>query len=571
MSRCAWIAWLALVIPVVAPAQEDAADSVIERPLGPRRSDLSEDDVAPGKERPGIDVTTPAAIGTPDGTATTLLYVNRFRFTGNTVIDTASLQSVAAPYEGRDITDLELQELRRALTALYVDAGYVTSSIVIPDQDIVDGVVTLQAVEGGLGEVQLHGVSGFDRAFLARWIAGGIEAPIHVRQLEQHLLTVLQDPAIDGLNPQLVVGDEPGTSTLRVDLDEAPRFGARAGFADDRSPAVGGIRGELELLARNVLGRGDVMSVSLEGSRGLRVVDARADVPVNTVGTRLLVRLADYDTQIIEEPLDALDIESESRILEVGLQQALVRSTRRTVNAGVSLEGRNSESFLLGVPFSFNPGAVNGRAQVRAARLRLSWLERRPHDVFSAQAVLSVGLDILGATVHGDDRPDSEFHSVLLSGQWLHSFGGPFGQVYSRLQAQQAGDALLPLEKMAIGGTRSVRGYRRARHIRDSGWDASLEYRQPLAHLPVPGLSADGEGRLSAVVFVDAGRAWNEDNGRDPGNRTLFGAGPGFRWEVSQALRAEFYWAAYTRDLGFDEPDIQDRGIHFQVGYHTDF
>jgi hemolysin activation/secretion protein len=356
-----------------------------------------------------------------------------------------------------------------------------------------------------------------------------------------------------------------------VDVTEARQYGARVSTANDRSPAVGGIRGELELLARNLLGRGDFTSVSLEASQGLQVVDARTDVPLNVHGTRLQFRFADYDSEVIEEPLDNLNIESETRIVELGLQQALYRGLRRTITAGFSVDGRDSKSFLNGFPFSFSPGAENGRAHVRAARLRLSWLERGEKDVFSVQALLSVGLDIFNATVHEDERPDSKFHTGLLAAQWLHSFGGPWGQLYSRFQLQKSADNLLPLEKMAIGGTRSVRGYRRARFIRDSAWDASIEYRVPLVRIPVPGLSGDGEGRLSAVAFVDAGRAWNEDNGEDTGNRTLIGAGPGLRWDVSHGLRAEFYWAAANRDLDFDEKDIQDRGIHFQVGFQTEF
>lgn len=565
--------WLAVVsLLVVAPwlpAQEEGADSAIERPMGSRRSDLSDEETPPPAPQ-GVEMSSPTTAG-PVGNPEIRLYVRAFRFIGNTIIDTAQLAAVARPYEEREITDVDLQELRRTLTALYTRAGYITSFIVIPDQEIVDGVVTLQAVEGRLGAVHLVGVENYDQDFLKRWIAAGIESPIRARQLEEHLLTVLQDPSIADLDPQLIIGEDRSTSVLQVEVREAPRFGARVSFADDRTPAVGGTRGELELLARNLLGRGDVSSVSLEGSRGLQIVDGRTDVPLNVHGTRLQLRYANYDTRIIEEPLEDLDIESESRIFELGLQQALVRQLRRTVTAGFSVDGRDSDSFLDGVPFSFSPGAVNGETRIRAARLRLAWLERAQRDVFSAQAVLSVGLDAFNATVHDDDRPDSEFKAILVAGQWLHSFGGSWGHFYSRFQLQKSGDSLLPLEKVAVGGTRSVRGYRRARLVRDSGWDASIEYRLPVTRIPVPGLSGEGQGKVSAVAFADAGRAWNEDNGEDTGNRTLVGAGPGFRWDVNDGLRAEFYWAAYQRDLDFEKSDIQDHGIHFQVGYHTDF
>ncbi len=558
---------LLLTAPVLS-AQVDTSDGAVEQPLGTRRSELPDTD---STKPPAVELAPVTPESAVPGAAQFVLYVREFRFVGNTVITTAQLQAVAAPYQGREITDTELQGLRRKLTALYTKAGYVASAVVVPDQDIVDGVVTLQAVEGRLGRVELTGVRQFDEEFLRNWISSGIDAPIRARQLEEHLLTLLQDPAVAGLKPHLTVGDEDGTSVLHVDVTEARQFGARISTANDRSPALGGIRGELELQARNLLGRGDFTSVSLEAARGLQVVDVRTDVPLNVHGTRLQFRYADYDSQVIEEPLDFLNIESETRIVELGLQQALYRSLQRTISAGFSVDGRDSDSFLDGVPFSFSPGAENGRAKVRAARFRLSWLERGGHDVFSAQALMSVGLDIMNATVHKDSRPDSEFLTGLLAAQWLHSFGGPWGQLYSRFQIQKSADNLLPLEKMAIGGTRSVRGYRRARFIRDSAWDASIEYRVPLFHLPIPGLSAGGEGRFSAVAFVDAGRAWNEDNGEDTGNQTLIGAGPGLRWDVSRSLRAEFYWAAANRDLDFEERDIQDRGIHFQVGYQTEF
>lgn len=563
---------LLLLVPVAALAQVDAGEGAVEQPPGPGRPELPDPDTMQPSSGSVPMVPAPGAARDSVSAGSQMrLFVREFRFSGNTVVTNEKLRALAAPFEGREITDAELQELRRRLIAQYAEAGYVTSTVVIPDQDIADGVITLQIVEDRLGSVELTGVRQFDEEFLRRRIANGIDQPLRARQLEEHLLTLLQDPAIAGLRPQLVVGAETGASTLRVDVREARQFGARIGVAGDRSPAVGGIRGELELYGRNLLGRGDLTSVSVEASQGLQIVDARTDVPLNVHGTRLQFRFADYDARVIEEPLDELNIESEVRIFELGLQHDLVRNLRRMVNAGVSLDGRDSNSFLNGIPFSFNPGAEDGRAHVRAFRFRLSWQERAARDAFSAQILLSVGLNLFNATVHDDDRPDSRYHAGTLGVQWLHSFGGPWGLLYSRFQVQKTDDSLLPLEKMAIGGTRSVRGYRRARLIRDSAWDASVEYRAPVGRVPVPGLSGEGEGKFSLVAFIDAGRAWNESNGDDPDDRMLIGAGPGLRWDVARGLRAELYWAAAARDLEFENTDLQDHGVHFQVAYQTQF
>mgnify|MGYP001590407453 FL=1 len=143
--------WLvALIFVVLAPpmalAQVDTGDGAVEQPLGSRRSDLSEPGVPSPAAPQGVEISPVAPESVQYGATQFRLHVREFRFEGNTVISTAQLQAVAAPYQGREITDVELQELRRELTALYTEAGYVASAVVVPDQDIIDGVVTLRAV-----------------------------------------------------------------------------------------------------------------------------------------------------------------------------------------------------------------------------------------------------------------------------------------------------------------------------------------------------------------------------------------------------------------------------------------
>ena len=47
--------------------------------------------------------------------------------------------------------------LRVTLTRLYVDGGYVNSGVLLPDQEIKEGIVMYRAVEGSLTRVELVG------------------------------------------------------------------------------------------------------------------------------------------------------------------------------------------------------------------------------------------------------------------------------------------------------------------------------------------------------------------------------------------------------------------------------
>jgi hemolysin activation/secretion protein len=92
----------------------------------------------------------------------TLASVGSIRLTdvavqGNTVFSERELAELTAPLENQDVSFERLQELRHELSRLYVERGYVTSGVVIPDQRVTDGVVVLRAVEGELTQVDVEG------------------------------------------------------------------------------------------------------------------------------------------------------------------------------------------------------------------------------------------------------------------------------------------------------------------------------------------------------------------------------------------------------------------------------
>ena len=50
-----------------------------------------------------------------------------------------------------------MEALRVAITVFYVNNGYINSGAIIPDQEIIDGVLTIQVIEGRLSRVDIEG------------------------------------------------------------------------------------------------------------------------------------------------------------------------------------------------------------------------------------------------------------------------------------------------------------------------------------------------------------------------------------------------------------------------------
>ena len=76
---------------------------------------------------------------------------------GNTVLDQEAIRGVVDPYLGKSVTTADLEEIRRQLTLLYINRGYINSGVVIPDQNVVNGVVAFRVVEGRVSGIEVTG------------------------------------------------------------------------------------------------------------------------------------------------------------------------------------------------------------------------------------------------------------------------------------------------------------------------------------------------------------------------------------------------------------------------------
>jgi hemolysin activation/secretion protein len=484
--------------------------------------------------------------------------VRKFRITGNTVFSDAELAQIAAPYENREITSSELEELRRRLTLHYVNRGYINSGAVLPDQRIADGTVEIRIIEGRLTRIEVEGTEHFRKEYFSDRLALRAGPPLNVTELERELQLRLRDPLVASINAQLAPGDRPGEAVLKAKVAEAPRFDIGATLDNKVSPSLG--EGVLTLhgAMRNPIGYGDVLSADLGLAEGIPYdLKLRYHTPFTARDTVAGLYYDRSKSKVVQSPFDVLDIESEIETLGAVVTHPVYRTLNWEVNLGVALERRQSETFLLGEPFTFSPGVEDGKSVVAVTRLFQELVHRTREQVLAARSTFSIGLDAFGSTIH-DNAPDSRFVAWLGQFQWVRRFGERGHQVHFRANGQVVDDSLLPLEQYSVGGLDSVRGFRTNQLVRDYGYTASLEYRLPVFANPT------GWRNLQLAAFVDTGAAKNRA-GPNPEPSRLTGIGLGLVWNLGPKYFAELYFADGRTDLP-EQPghSLQDDGVHFR-------
>lgn len=493
-------------------------------------------------------------------------FVREVRLEGNTIFSDRELTEITAPYVGRAVTTEDLLDLRDALTRHYVERGYINSGAVIPDQLVEDGVIRVEIVEGRLDEIVVGGAVSLTPAFVEDRVRLGAGPPLNIEDLRDQVQLLLADPAIERVDARLGPGLRQGESRLEIEVVEAPRWLTELRFANDRSPSVGAERGELALTFGNVLGRSDPLRFQFGVSEGVRDFEVAYSVPLTARDLRLFGAAEIASSEVVERPFSEIDVESDSRALRAGLSYPLIRTLDDELLLGLTFERKRSTTFLLGRRFSFSEGVQDGRSDISALRLVQQWQHRSQNQVLALRSTESFGLDLLGATRNPGDVPDGRFFAWLAQAQYARRLTAGGLQANLRADLQLTPDPLLPIERIAIGGVDTVRGYRENQLVRDNGWDASAELRIPLGRLQIPGLSPDPEdGLVQLAPFVDAGGGWN-NRGGTPDPKVIWSLGAGLRWQPNPGLFGRLEVGVPLRSVPRpDERNLQDYGIHFEL------
>jgi hemolysin activation/secretion protein len=473
-------------------------------------------------------------------------------------------------------------------------SGYINTGLLFSAQDWPKpgGVLRLRLIQGVVvpaGAGQPAGTvlwaNGRQRGLRKSYIidrmtsAGGV--PLNTLDVERDFRLLAEDPAIRTINARIDPGEQAGQARLTLTVMPQPRLDVYATVANSRSPSVGGIRYSGGATLRNALFSGDLVTIDVGETQGLADGVVTYSTPVLDPATTFDLRALVDHAAVVDQAVRDLGIRSTETSIEGGLSRRLFQrplrptadgagwSPAQSLTVGLRVAARYSQSSLLGMPFSFSPGAVNGISKVNVARAAANYLLRGEKQVLAVSGAVSYGLSGTGSDVPGVVKPDPHFRVVLLQVNYARRLTAAGLEFRVRLAGQQSTSPLYSAEQFSAGGQDTVRGYRENLVLADSGVVGSLELGCPMAFgQPICAARYTNWKSVRLSAFTDAAYMRNR-TGDQPTPEELSSVGLGLGWTPSDALSVRVSYArALVGAPRSGSKDLQDDGFQFNVTLH---
>jgi hemolysin activation/secretion protein len=485
---------------------------------------------------------------------------------GNTVFQSEELNTLIKPYLNNPLSIDEVEELRRLISQHYIGEGYITSGATFTPNPIQGKTLHIKIIEGKVDEMRIKGEERLRKSYISNRLIPDDSAPVNMNELQDRFRLLLTDPLFDQLNGRILPGPDQGKSILNIDVTRSRSYQFSAISDNYRAPSIGAIALGAYSWIRNLTGQGDTLDFTFLtntpfGNDAYQYV-GNWQMPLGDYGTQFYFSFNKANISIIEEPLTDLDIKSDAFSVEGGFNQTLINTLKRRLTIGTGLAFKSNETTLLGDPFSFIPGLQSGENRISVVRVSQEYIERWEKFVVAFRSTFSMGQDLFGSTIQENHlNPDSDFFAWLGQTQGLWHFTAIKSDLVIKSTVQISDNPLLPLERIAVGGRYTVRGYRQNQLVRDNGYAGSAE-----VHIRLLG-STQSKVRFDLVPFFDYGAAWNHNDSTPTRQTTahLYSVGIGFQFRAHR-FNGEFFWAhRLAHDTPRQHDDLQDHGIHFQA------
>ncbi|WP_308367901.1 POTRA domain-containing protein [Microbulbifer sp. TB1203] len=288
---------------------------------------------------PQPDETPDKAPAVESETGETVL-VKEIRYTGKVELLAEAGGAGSVEVEGLRLGVAGLQALADRITYTLQQQGFLLARAVLPPQDITNGVITIEIIEGLIEKVEFAPGTGVRiRNRVLRGMIQGRVTSDHLtrRDLEETLLRLNDLPGVS-TRARLQAGDSPNTSRLIIDVEQAPVFGAALSADNHGSHSTGRAQQTGLLSLADISGFGDDTRVQVLASEGMRYGRLGFDMPLFIGGPKAHLDLSTLTYENIDDTGRELELEGKAQRASAGLDYALVRTRDLTLRIGGDFE-----------------------------------------------------------------------------------------------------------------------------------------------------------------------------------------------------------------------------------------
>ena len=360
------------------------------------------------------------------------------------------------------------------ITAKYRNDGYLLSRAIVVPQNIKNGVVTIQIVEGYIGNLKIRGPVKGSKMFLKSYGKALLRSsPLKAKDLERYLLLIDDLPGVSVESVLVPSKNEPGASELILTLKHKD-MDSNAGIDNRGTKFNGPIQMRGATNANSVMGFYDrlgIQGVLTSNPDELLFFNGFGEMPVSSEGTKIFIS-GSFSKSQPGSTLKQFKVEGNSNTFTVRASHPFIRSRGKNLKGYLGFTSRNSKTDLL------NENITDDRLRILKLGMAYDFVDRlRGVNLFSFG--LSKGMNIMDASGPGSlklSRADGRSDFTKLSGDILRL--QELGSGWSLLTGvgwQYAFDSLLSSEEFGLGGPQYVRAYDPSEVTGDHGIAFKLE------------------------------------------------------------------------------------------------
>lgn len=510
------------------PAAPDAGTLLREQPKSPMLTAPKPAATAPGVPAKSAQDTGPSIL------------IKGFQISGAVSVPEAELQKALSPAVGQSLSLSQLQALGVLVTVYYAEQGLLARAV-IPPQDVPDGIVKLQVIEGKRGKLHVQTTGErIDAARVQRFIDRRLQSgqALDMLALNDALAILNEQPGV-AVRSGLAAGKTEGEVDVIVQASPKPLLNYTLGANNQGSRATGEYQAVAGLTLNNPTGSFDAASLLLNASHGVAFVRGDYSLAVGDTGLRLGANASAMHYRFTQDSLADLHGSGSARTVGLTASYPLARRIDWNATATAALDHR--------VLIDRTTVGETGNRHVSVLNVGVSGYHASP----GSGVVRSFGANLVTgySGQHNEQAREQDnvtrqvqgtFTKLALSAANLVPLSADW-TANAALRGQFAGSNLDSSERLSLGGPTGVRAYPSSEATGDEGW---------LVTLSVARRFTDA---LSANVFVDGGYIklnhslwanWNAGNSAQPNDYSLAGLGLGLDWRVAPNAYLSFSVAA---------------------------